>query len=629
MLKRTFGLIFLFTFLCTLVFSLQANAYDTSFYIKNYNVKISMGLDNSYKVKESLDIDFTTYNTRHGIQRYIPLRNAETGGSVSITNIKVVGEQYTVSEKNNEKVIRIADMNKYVNGLKHYEISYVFSPGKDTDSKADYISYNVIPYGFDVIIKNAFVEITMPKEFDSTGIQLFSGDFGTEKNDLGVTSSVIGNKITLRSVASFGPSQGITLRKALPEGYFSDATYPLSYILMSYIPLISIPLILLAILLWFKFGKDEKIIPVIGFNPPRNYNPAEIGYLVDQMVDNEDIGALTIYWASHGHLTIEEIGKSYVLHWVSPLDEHHKPYERLGFDKMFNLGTGTTVTKEDLEDKFYTTASEMKKQVPLYYETVQPSFYERSSMVASYFTLGLAFIVNAIFLLFPVMYYWGEKGALIFAGISIFLFILVTVMFNLYSKAHFKMKAPSKVLSVVGIAFLCLIFFIVNLIYNFIDGVSIWPSFSFLVMNLTTIALIFISLLIKKRSKYLQDILQEILGFKEFLETAEKDRIEMLVKDNPKYFFDVLPFTIVLKVTDVWGKKFNDIVKEPPDWYQNRNGDLFVPSMFALSMMNYNHSISAAAVSSPSSSGSGSGGGFSGGGSFGGGGFGGGGGSGI
>ncbi|MEI6603595.1 MAG: DUF2207 domain-containing protein, partial [Clostridia bacterium] len=593
MLRRFIGSVFLVIILCTFVFSLQVNAENQYFEINNYKVKIIVGLDNSYTVTESLDINYTKRYTRHGFQRYIPLRNAQTGGLVEITNIQVTGDPFTVSDVSSNRVIKIADMNTFVYGLKHYDISYKFSPGKDPDPNADQLSFNVIPYGFDVMIQNATVEITMPKEFDGNQIKLYSGDFGTEKNFLGIKPTLNGNKILLQSHAPFGPSQGITIQAPLPEGYFTDATYPLAYLIVLFIPLIAIPLFLLALLLWKKYGKDDEVIPVIGFAPPRGYNPAEIGYLVDQMVDNEDIAALTIYWASHGHLSIEEIGKSYVLHWMSPLDDKHKPYEVKGFDAMFALGTGTTVTKEDLENKYYTTATDMKAKVPLYYEDVQPALYEPSSSKASGFSVFMAFLVHAIFLIFPVMYYWGDKGSLIVAGISVFLFISQVVALTLFSKLQFKIKTVGKTLGIIGIAALSLVFILANNIYNYLDGVAIWPGFQLLVMNLTTIGLIFMSILIKKRSKFLQDILQEILGFKQFLETAEKERIEMLVKDNPKYFFDILPYTIVLGVTDVWGKKFNDIVKEPPDWYQNRNGDLFVPSMFALSMMNYNHSMSA------------------------------------
>ena len=61
--------------------------------------------------------------------------------------------------------------------------------------------------------------------------------------------------------------------------------------------------------------------------------------------------------------------------------------------------------------------------------------------------------------------------------------------------------------------------------------------------------------------------LEKITGFKKFLETAEKDRLEMLVHDNPKYFYNILPFAYVLGVSDKWVDKFEGIAIEPPEWY--------------------------------------------------------------
>jgi len=632
MLKRVIPLAFIIVVLSTLFFSAPANAFDSSFIIQNYDVKISVGLDNSYTVTESLDVNFTAKNLKHGIQRYLPLRNAESGGFVTISDIQVLDEAFTTSEKSNNLIINIADMNKYVYGLKHYVISYKFSPGKDTNSSYDFLSFNVIPYGFDVVIQKANVEITMPKPFDSSQLTVFSGNYGTISNENNIVPTVKGEKITMLS-GPFGPKQGITIRSQLPEGYYSQATYPFGYMLLMYIPIIAIPLLLLALLLWYKFGRDEKIIPVIAFNSPRKFNPAEIGYLIDQTVDSEDISALTIYWASHGHITIEEFENTYTLHLVTPLDEAHKPYEKLGFQKMFELGTGTSVSKEDLENSFFATAAKMKLEVPLYYEIVQPDLIERSSSIVSNFITALSFILNAVFLVFPLRYYWGEKGFLIFAGISIAIQVTIAVLFNLFGKAQFKMKMSSKIFAILGLSIAGLLFCVANLIFNLLDGVTIWPIPQMLVMSLTSITMLFMANLIKKRSKYMTEVLQEILGFKDFLETAEKEKLEMLIKDNPKYFFDTIPYAMVLGVTAVWGEKFNDIVREPPDWYTNRSNGMFMPSIFALSMMNYNHGLAAAAVSTPNSSAGGSGGfsggGFSGGGSFGGGGFGGGGGGSI
>jgi uncharacterized membrane protein len=115
---------------------------------------------------------------------------------------------------------------------------------------------------------------------------------------------------------------------------------------------------------------------------------------------------------------------------------------------------------------------------------------------------------------------------------------------------------------------------------------------------------------------------EELLGFREFIERAEKDRIEKLAKDDPTLFDRVLPYALVFNLGDRWADAFKDIYTSPPSWYYSpRYGDAFAPRIFladlgrSLSVMN-----SSFASSPKKSGGSGfGGGGFSGGG-FGGGG---------
>jgi uncharacterized membrane protein len=112
--------------------------------------------------------------------------------------------------------------------------------------------------------------------------------------------------------------------------------------------------------------------------------------------------------------------------------------------------------------------------------------------------------------------------------------------------------------------------------------------------------------------------LGKILGFKKFLETAEKDRLETLAEADPKYFYNILPYAYVLDVSDVWVDKFRDIATEPPEWYySNRRFDTVI--MWA-SMNSALDTMSSAMTSTPQRSSSHGGGGFSGGGSGGGGG---------
>jgi uncharacterized membrane protein len=121
-----------------------------------------------------------------------------------------------------------------------------------------------------------------------------------------------------------------------------------------------------------------------------------------------------------------------------------------------------------------------------------------------------------------------------------------------------------------------------------------------------------------KRTPYGNQILGKLKGFKNFLETAEKDKLEAMVMQDPSYFYNILPYTYVLGVSDKWIKKFETISLQAPSWYDSPTG--FNVTSFGTFMNNTMSSAEQSMSSSPSSSGGSSGGGSSGGGSGGGGG---------
>ena len=127
-----------------------------------------------------------------------------------------------------------------------------------------------------------------------------------------------------------------------------------------------------------------------------------------------------------------------------------------------------------------------------------------------------------------------------------------------------------------------------------------------------------------KRTPYGNEMLGRLSGFRNFLEVAEKEQLEQMVLQDPMYFFNILPYTYVLGVSDKWIKKFETIVTEPPSWYSSSYYD---PYTFGIFMDHTMTTATRSMTSSPSESSGGgssgggfSGGGFSGGGSGGGGG---------
>ncbi|NIM46842.1 MAG: DUF2207 domain-containing protein, partial [Candidatus Aenigmarchaeota archaeon] len=114
---------------------------------------------------------------------------------------------------------------------------------------------------------------------------------------------------------------------------------------------------------------------------------------------------------------------------------------------------------------------------------------------------------------------------------------------------------------------------------------------------------------------------EHALGFKLYLEKAEKYRLKFAEKEN--IFEKYLPYAMIFGVADKWAKAFADIYKNPPSWYEGYGPGPFNAVIFASSMNDFSRSTNSTFVSAPKGAAGGTsgfgGGGFSGGG-FGGGG---------
>ena len=134
-------------------------------------------------------------------------------------------------------------------------------------------------------------------------------------------------------------------------------------------------------------------------------------------------------------------------------------------------------------------------------------------------------------------------------------------------------------------------------------------------------AVMFMGALCERKTDFYAGILGKIRGYKNFLQVAEKDRMEQLAEEDPSYFYKNLAFAFALGVTSVYAKHFAGLAQQPPEWYVTTHdysgGQVFDSTGFTDSLTNMVTSVSSSMTSSPSDSG---GGGGSGGGGAGGGG---------
>jgi uncharacterized membrane protein YgcG len=138
---------------------------------------------------------------------------------------------------------------------------------------------------------------------------------------------------------------------------------------------------------------------------------------------------------------------------------------------------------------------------------------------------------------------------------------------------------------------------------------------------ITTFVLFAFSAATIKRTEYGHSKLEHLLGLRNFINEAEMDKLRQMIDENPTYFYNILPYAIVLGLEKKWAGKMDGITMPPPEYYRTSSGMHISPGLATVRILSCVARTGTVMTTGQPSSGSGvSGGGFSGGGAGGGGG---------
>lgn len=619
--RKIINLLFcIFTF-----FLFSLNCYANDYDITKYDVEIVVDEHNKYSIKENIDTYFNV--SKHGIVRRIPLYNniirqdgIRERNRVLISNVHV-NEEFASSRENNNYVLKIGSADKTINGKHSYTISYDYDIGLDKNNKYDELYFNIIGTNWDTDISNVTFKITMPKEFDASKLGFSYGEYG-ESNTDNISYDVDGNVITGSFEGTLLAGEGLNVRMVLPEGYFIRKSVG-SSLLECWYYIIPILGVLISYLIWEKYGKDDQVVDVVSFYPPENMNSLDVAFAKKGSVNSNDAVSLLVYLASKGYIKIVEDKKSksrFTIQKVKEYDGNNKE-EELFFRGLFKK-VWDSISSDELNESFYLTINSIltKKNST----ANRKEIFNNKSSNKRYILFLFMLITSSLSTIIPALGY--KLSDVIF---SIIICNLIGIVALIIVAIIYDNNCTKKGLnSALGFAFFFVLalavanFTIIGFEYIYYDTVYL---IGFILCMVCTYLIYFFYLIVTKRTEYGNKVLGEVNGFKKFLETAEKDKLESLVHDDPSYFYNILPYAYVLGVSDAWIKQFEGIAIAPPDWYES--ADAFDYYRFNRSLNRTIHSASRVMNSVPQSSGgSSSGGGFSGGG-FSGGGSGGGGGS--
>lgn len=600
-----------------------ANEYGDE--IEYYNVDIVVNENNSYDITENIGMNFAS--SAHGLERRIPYEltvyrdiNGEVLAKDYIVDVSdfSASEGYTTDKSGGFYTVRIGDEDTYVEGLQDYKLSYHYDVGDDGIEDFDDFYYNIIDTVWDMPINNVTFSITMPKDFDASKIAFQLGETGSGYNE-GVEYKVNGNVVTGSVTREVGNGEGVSVRIELPQGYYVGARMPVDYSGIAFIA--AIACLGVAALFVVLFARPQKPVIPVEFYAPEGMTSADVGFVVDGSADDKDIISLIIYWADKGYLDIKD-GKGSAITLIKKKDmgEEHDAYEKVVFRGLFM--SGNKVLLSSLKYNFYDKVNSSKELLKNKYSTAEKMLFTgKSKSVSAWatFVMIAIFVVSIVMMgLIEHMEFGDAIMPVIFGIIGLSWYTAVA------SRNYDARKSEKRSVKMKMIVLQVILAIAVFGIYGFamVDSCGVW---SLMFVGATLLLALAIPTF-KQRTKYGLEMLGRILGFKKFINSVEKEKLVMLVEEDPAYFYNVLPYAYVLGVTDKWAKKFEGIEIEPPTWYIGSEWAMFNSVYFTTRLMRSMNTTQdyMTAVQNKSSGSFSGGGGFGGG--FSGGGFGGGGG---
>ena len=537
------------------------------------------------KVVETIDVTFHDYN--HGILRAIPNSYKHHSLQLQVNELKVDNQagQYTTYGSNGNTVLKIGDPGKTITGQHHYVITYTLRNVITFYADHDELYWDVNGDQWQQTAEQVQAIVHLPK----TGLAqtrtpvCYTGVYGSTQQDCGLAEDGPEPGFVMFSHRPLQANETMSIVAGFKKGYFQLPTwYETAGEYTAGAVKFLIPLLLLAGtagIQWFRYGRDPKgrRVTIPEYDAPDDLRPIEVGTVADFRTDNRDISATIIDLAIRGYIKIIETTeerklrkdvKKYSLRLLKDNFEELNEFETMLIKALFldrlvtNEPVGGEVSLDDLKYKLSSTSVALKNAVKR--SLTNRGYFHKTPLSATLkFCAVVAVEILAIVIAGAILqssaFVWG---AVVGGGLLIVFLVLM----------------PSR--TALGVA-----------------------------------------------------AKEKILGLKLYLEVAEAERIKKLQSPDAPYapksnepkktvelFEKLLPYAMVLGVEQQWAKKFEDIYRTPPDWYQG-NWSTF-SALYLVSSLNsgVQAGVNTAFSAPSSSSSSGFGGGFSGGGGGGGGG---------
>jgi len=563
--------------------------------IPQYDVVLDVKKDNTLKVTETIEYDFGDKEFRQ-FSRDIPLERV----SIDVQKATATGQEndrYTTKREDNTLLIDIKAGEQKFTGRHTFEVVYTVTgplryQGNSLRSDEsfwqngafrhyqsfDEVYWNAIGNQWDVPVATAFVTVNLPSEVSADSIQAscYTGERGSTANECEPLKGDNTVEFTLDTTLN---EEFFTVAVGFEKGVIAgvSSTQKTRYMIIRRVLPGVVGALLVVFWGWLYYRAQKEYTlkrPIVRqYKPPQELRPAEVSRIYHQAPKKDEFAATIVDLAVRGVLKIREEEK----------------------DQFIG---SKTIHKLELKDEDYQSRDDLRSYETELLDKLFAEKHVEEEVEGK--------VVN--------MEKLNEKHALAKHASA----IQKRIYEDMNGEEYFRRKPQNISGQWFGMGILLLF------AGAFVGFGTSYLWWGVMLAVVAVISMVF-GKVVPRRTQAGADMYSNIEGYRKYVQVAEKERLEFQEKEN--IFFELLPYAMVLGVADKWGKAFEDVVTEPPDWYEGTHSTAaaggFSTGEFANSMESTGDVVSG----SFSSSGGGAGGaGASGGGGAAGGGAGGGGG---
>jgi len=424
------------------------------------------------------------------------------------------------------------------------------------------------------------------------------------------------------------PGEGLTVAVSWPKGFIIEPVFKdkVHYFFQDYPSFIAgllgtFVLLVFYLVTWSKVGKDPEkgtIYPL--FEPPKDFSPAAVRYVSKMGYNDKVIVASLVSMAVKGYIQIHESRGEFSISRTQVSDSALSKSEKKIANVLFSRSnrvefgkTNHTTIRNAIESLKRSLKADFDK---IYFLT--NSRYRFPGYVISVLTMlaSILFVpetVGALFIMLWLSVWTSGCYALTVAVIRAW-------KSAMHSASGWRILQKG---GAIGMTLFSLPFLLGEIFGFYVFWHFASPIILVILMTILFINILFYQLL-KAPTIHGRRFLDQVEGFKMYLEVAEEDRLNLLhsPEKTSALFEKYLPYAIALDVENKWSEKFADVLEKAgqaeqysPSWYSGSHWSSIGSTGFASSLgSSFSSAISSSSTAPGSSSGSGGGGSSGGGG---------------